>query len=499
MDDLILSVRNVTKTFPGVKALDNVSFDVKRGTVHAICGENGAGKSTLMKIISGAYKRDSGEILFDGEPLDPNITPRQSQALGISIIYQEFNLVNTLSVAENIFLNRLTKKKGELVDWKDINKRAEALLERIGYKLDVRTLIRDLSVAQRQMVEIAKALSFDAKLVIMDEPSAVLTSKELQTFFNVIEELRQQGVSVIYISHKLEEVFQLCDDVTIFRDGVSVDSRPVKEFTKNDIIHKMVGRPIDVEYPTRESVIGDEALRVENLKAGEKVQDISFSVKKGEILGVLGLVGAGRTELARAIFGADKLDSGKIFVNGEEVAIKSPSDAIAKGMILIPEDRRDQGLFINYTVQSNVVSAAIQKTANGPFVVSGRDKEAALQYIDELEIKTPSTEQKVLNLSGGNQQKVVLSKSLYAEPQIFFMDEPTRGIDVGAKHDIYLIMNRLVAEGKSIVFISSETPEVLGMSDRVIVLYEGKLIGEFPKEELHSQAVMQAIVGEIGG
>ena len=499
MDDLILSVKNVTKTFPGVKALDNVSFDVKRGTVHAICGENGAGKSTLMKIISGAYKRDSGEIYFDGKPLDPNITPKQSQELGISIIYQEFNLVNTLSVAENIFLNRLTKNKKDLVKWKDINKRAEELLERIGYKLDVTTLIRDLSVAQRQMVEIAKALSFDAKLVIMDEPSAVLTSKELQTFFNVIEELRQQGVSVIYISHKLEEVFQLCDDVTIFRDGVSVDSRPVKEFTKNDIIHKMVGRPIDVEYPTRDSAIGEEALRVEHLNAGEKVRDISFSVRKGEILGVLGLVGAGRTETVRAIFGADKLDSGKIFIDGKETAIHSPSDAIAKGMILVPEDRRDQGLFINYSVESNVVSAAIQKTANGPFVISGKDREAAERYIDELEIKTPSTEQRVLNLSGGNQQKVVLSKSLFAEPNIFFLDEPTRGIDVGAKHDIYLIMNRLVAEGKSVVFISSETPEVLGMSDRVIVLYEGKLIGEFPKEELHSEKVMQAIVGEIGG
>ena len=499
MDDLILSIKNVTKTFPGVKALDNVSFDVKRGTVHAICGENGAGKSTLMKIISGAYKRDSGEIYFDGKPLDPNITPRQSQELGISIIYQEFNLVNTLSVAENIYLNRLTGNKKGLVQWKDINKRAEELLERIGYKLDVTTLIRDLSVAQRQMVEIAKALSYDAKLVIMDEPSAVLTSKELQTFFNVIHELRQQGVSVIYISHKLEEVFQLCDDVTIFRDGVSVDSRSVSEYTKNDIIHKMVGRPIDVEYPTRESVIGEEALRVEHLNAGEKVQDISFNVKKGEILGVLGLVGAGRTELVRAIFGADKLDSGKIFVGGKETAIHSPSDAIKNGMILIPEDRRDQGLFINYTVESNVVSAAIEKTANGPFVIAGKDTEAALHYIGELEIKTPSTEQRVLNLSGGNQQKVVLSKSLFAEPNIFFMDEPTRGIDVGAKHDIYLIMNRLVAEGKSIVFISSETPEVLGMSDRVIVLYEGKLIGEFPKEELHSERVMQAIVGEIGG
>ena len=499
MDDLILSVKNVTKTFPGVKALDNVSFDVKRGTVHAICGENGAGKSTLMKIISGAYKRDSGEIYFDGKPLDPNITPKQSQELGISIIYQEFNLVNTLSVAENIFLNRLTKNKKDLVKWKDINKRAEELLERIGSKLDVTTLIRDLSVAQRQMVEIAKALSFDAKLVIMDEPSAVLTSKELQTFFNVIEELRQQGVSVIYISHKLEEVFQLCDDVTIFRDGVSVDSRPVKEFTKNDIIHKMVGRPIDVEYPTRDSAIGEEALRVEHLNAGEKVQDISFSVRKGEILGVLGLVGAGRTETVRAIFGADKRDSGKIFIDGKETTIHSPSDAISKGMILVPEDRRDQGLFINYSVASNVVSAAIQKTANGPFVIAGKDKEAAEKYIGDLEIKTPSTEQRVLNLSGGNQQKVVLSKSLFAEPNIFFLDEPTRGIDVGAKHDIYLIMNRLVAEGKSVVFISSETPEVLGMSDRVIVLYEGKLIGEFPKEELHSEKVMQAIVGEIGG
>ena len=499
MDDLILSVKNVTKTFPGVKALDNVSFDVKRGTVHAICGENGAGKSTLMKIISGAYKRDSGEIFFDGKPLDPNITPRQSQELGISIIYQEFNLVNTLSVAENIYLNRLTKDKKDLVKWKNINKRAEELLERIGYKLDVTTLIRDLSVAQRQMVEIAKALSFDAKLVIMDEPSAVLTSKELQTFFNVIEELRQQGVSVIYISHKLEEVFQLCDDVTMFRDGVSVDSRPVKEFTKNDIIFKMVGRPIDVEYPTRDSAVGDEALRVEHLNAGEKVQDISFDVKKGEILGVLGLVGAGRTELVRAIFGADKLESGKIFIDGKETAIKSPSDAIAKGMILVPEDRRDQGLFINYTVASNVVSAAIEKTANGPFVIPGKDKEAAEYYIGELEIKTPSTEQRVLNLSGGNQQKVVLSKSLFAEPNIFFLDEPTRGIDVGAKHDIYLIMNRLVAEGKSVVFISSETPEVLGMSDRVIVLYEGKLAGQFTKEELHSERVMQAIVGEIGG
>ena len=495
-DQFILSIKNVTKEFPGVKALDNVSFDVRQGTVHGICGENGAGKSTLMKIISGAYKRDAGEIYFDGKLLDPNITPKQSQELGISIIYQEFNLVDALSVAENIFLDRLTDTKGKLVNWKEINRRADELLDRIGYKLDVKKRIRELSVAQKQMVEIAKALSLNAKLVIMDEPSAVLTSKELQTFFNVIEELRQQGVSVIYISHKLEEVFQLCDDVTIFRDGVAVESKPISAYTKNDIIFKMVGRPIDVEYPARDSEIGEEVLRVEGLSVKNKVSDVSFNLRRGEIVGILGLVGAGRTELVRAIYGADKKESGKIFINGKETPIHSPDDAIKNKMMLIPEDRRGQGLFIQYPVRSNVVAAAIKKTANGSFIVKGRDKAAAEQYIGELEIKTPSTEQRVLNLSGGNQQKVVLSKALYAEPEIFIMDEPTRGIDVGAKHDIYLIMNKLVAEGKSIIFISSETPEVLGMSDRVIVLYEGKKTGEFGKDELHSERVMQAIVGE---
>lgn len=494
-DNLILCIKNVTKTFPGVKALDNVSFDVRQGTVHAICGENGAGKSTLMKIISGAYKRDSGQIFFEGKPLDPNITPKHSQALGISIIYQEFNLVNALTVAENIFLNRLAGGKGDLVNWKEINRKAEELLDRIGYKLDVKKCIRDLSVAQRQMVEIAKALSLNAKLVIMDEPSSVLTSKELETFFNVIHELRKQGVSVIYISHKLEEVFQLCDDVTIFRDGVVVESKPIGEYTKNDVIYKMVGRPIDVEYPARTSLIGEERLRIEHMQVKNRVYDVSLNVKRGEIVGILGLVGAGRTELVRAIFGADSKEDGKVFINGKEVSIASPSDAIRHGMILIPEDRREQGLFIQYSVRANVVAAAIKKTANGAFIVSGRDKQAAEQYIQEMEIKTPSTEQRVLNLSGGNQQKVVFSKSLYAEPEIFIMDEPTRGIDVGAKHDIYLIMNRLVAEGKSILFISSETPEVLGMSDRVIVLYEGRMNGEFQKDELHSERVMQAIVG----
>lgn len=493
----IMSVRNITKTFPGVKALDNVSFEIKKGTVHAICGENGAGKSTLMKIISGVYKRDSGEIYFEGKPMKEDITPKESQELGISIIYQEFNLVDTLSIAENIYLGRLTEENKKLVDWKRVNKDAEELLASIGYTMDVKTLVRDLSVAQKQMIEISKALSQNAKLIIMDEPSATLTSKDLKTFFDVIRGLRDKGITVIYISHKLEEVFELCDEVTVFRDGTVIDTNPISSLTKDDIIAKMVGRSVDVEFPKRNTPIGEEVLRVENLCAGDKVRNISFNLKKGEILGLMGLVGAGRTETVRAIFGADKKDSGKIFLNGREIKINSPKDAIDNKMILLTEDRRGQGLFLNYSVSSNIVSANIKKTADGYFIVKGREEEAANEYVEELKIKTPSIMQKTVNLSGGNQQKVVVAKSLYSEPDILIMDEPTRGIDVGAKYEIYLIMNKLVEEGKSIIFISSETPEILGMSDRVVVLFEGQKTGEFSKEELKdTERVMQAAIGE---
>ena len=493
----ILSISNVSKSFPGVKALDNVSFEIKRGTVHAICGENGAGKSTLMKIISGVYKRDSGDIVFDGTAYGEEITPKESQALGISIIYQECNLVNTLSIAENIYLGRLTDEKGKLVDWKEVNKKAEELLDSIGYHMDVKTPVRELSVAQRQMIEIAKALSQNAKMIIMDEPSAALTSKDLATFFDVIRGLKAKGITVIYISHKLEELFELCDYVTIFRDGAVIDTQPIADLTKEEIIAKMVGRSMDAEFPEKTAEIGEEVMRVENLSVKDKVYDMSFNLRKGEILGIMGLVGAGRTELVRAIYGADKKESGRIFINGEEVAINSPKDAIDNKMILLTEDRRDQGLFMGYSISSNIVSANIAKTANGFFVVNGREEEAANFYVDELGIKTPSIEQKAMNLSGGNQQKVVVAKSLYSEPDILIMDEPTRGIDVGAKYEIYVIMNKLAAEGKSIIFISSETPEVLGMSDRIVVMFEGKKTGEFSGEELKdTEKIMQAAIGE---
>ena len=493
----ILSIKDVSKTFPGVKALDHVSFEIRRGTIHGICGENGAGKSTLMKIISGVYKRDSGEIVFNGTAFRKEITPKESQDLGISIIYQEFNLVNTLSIAENIYLGRLCGDNRRLVDWKEVNRRAVEMLDSIGYHMDVRTPVRELSVAQKQMIEIAKALSQNAKLIIMDEPSAALTNKDLKTFFDVIRGLKAKGITIIYISHKLEELFELCDEVTVFRDGAVIDTCPISELTKESIIAKMVGRSMDVEFPSRTSQIGEEILRVENLSVKDKVKDVSFSLHRGEILGIMGLVGAGRTELVRAIFGADKRDSGKIFINGKEVSIASPKDAIENKMILLTEDRRDQGLFLQYSISSNIVAAAIEKTAKGIFVVNGREEEAADRYVDELGIKTPGIGQKALNLSGGNQQKVVVAKSLYAEPDILIMDEPTRGIDVGAKYEIYLIMNRLVAEGKSIIFISSETPEVLGMSDRIIVLFEGKKTAEFSSEEMKdTERVMQAAIGE---
>ncbi len=494
---MILSIKDVSKTFPGVKALDHVSFEIRRGAIHGICGENGAGKSTLMKIISGVYRRDSGDIVFDGTSFRMDITPKESQDLGISIIYQEFNLVNSLSIAENIYLGRLSGQKRKLVDWKDVNKRAAEMLDSIGYHMDVRTPVRELSVAQKQMIEIAKALSQNAKLIIMDEPSAALTNKDLKTFFDVIRGLKKKGMTIIYISHKLEELFELCDEVTVFRDGTVIDTCPISELTKESIIAKMVGRSMDVEFPSRTSHIGEEILRVENLSVKDKVKNVSFSLHRGEILGIMGLVGAGRTELVRAIFGADKHDSGKIYINGKEVSIASPKNAIDNKMILLTEDRRDQGLFLQYTISSNIVAAAIHKTADGVFVVNGREEEAADKYVDELGIKTPGIEQKALHLSGGNQQKVVVAKSLYAEPDILIMDEPTRGIDVGAKYEIYLIMNRLVAEGKSIIFISSETPEVLGMSDRIIVLFEGEKTAEFSGEEMKdTERVMQAAIGE---
>jgi ABC-type sugar transport system ATPase subunit len=448
-----------------------------------------------MKIISGVYKRNGGDIVFDGKAMG-QITPKESQEAGISIIYQEFNLISCLSVAENIFLGRLTKGSGQLVDWKENYHKAETLLKEMNYLLNVRKLVRELSVAQKQMVEIAKALSFNAKLVIMDEPSSALTSGELATFFKVIDKLKKKGITIIYISHKLDEIFQLCDRVTVFRDGKVVGTKNVADCKREEIISMMVGRPLDMEFPKRESRIGEEIMRVENFSVKGKVHNVGFTLHKGEVLGIVGLVGAGRTELVRALYGADKKAGGKLFIRGTEVKIHSPQEAIANNMAMLTEDRRELGLFLNYSVTENIVSAAIDKIANAFFVSPQKGRTASMSYIKNLKIRTPDPDQYVRLLSGGNQQKVVVAKSLFADPDILIMDEPTRGIDVGAKYEIYLLINQLAAEGKSIIFISSELPEVLSMSDRVIVLYEGRLNGEFERKDMDSERVIKAAIGE---
>jgi ribose transport system ATP-binding protein len=490
----ILSLRNVTKSFPGVLALKSVSFDVQKGHIHGLVGENGAGKSTLMKILSGVYRHEQGEIYFDGNKLGI-LTPARSQEIGISIIHQEFNLLPTLSIAENIFVNRLAANRG-IVNWRLLNSRSAQLLEDIGYSLNVQREVRSLSVAQKQMVEIAKALSHNSKLILMDEPSASLTSKELRTFFEVISGLKAKGITIIYISHKIDEIFRLCDTVTVLRDGAVIDTKPVSQCKTEEIIQKIVGRTIENEFPSRHSVVGEEILRVSRFHVKEKVKDVSFSLRRGEILGIIGLVGSGRTELVRAIFGADRKSFGTVSFGGRDIDIRSPRDAIRSRIALLTEDRRQQGLFIDYSIRMNIAATNMGRISRNGFLDSRRERHFSKDFIRKLMIKTPSEEQRALYLSGGNQQKVVIAKWLFSEPEVLIMDEPTRGIDVGAKYEIYLLMNELVASGKSIIFISSELPEVLAMSDRVLVLYNGELRGEYGREDLHSEKVIKSVIGQ---
>ena len=487
MDNSILQVKNVSKVFPGVKALDNVSIDIKKGEIHALVGENGAGKSTLMKILNGNYKKDGGEIIFDGKEVELD-NPISSKKLGISIIFQELNLIPTLSVAENIFLGRLPQKD-KRVDWNAVYTKAKEALDRIGYDLDLREMVSKLSVAQRQMVEIAKALSYDnTRIVLMDEPSATLTSKECEVLFKVVKELKAQGISVIYISHRMEEIFEIADHVTVIRDGTVIDSRPIGEFTKDDITEKMIGRQLNNEFPKRSGTMSDEeVLKVENLCVTEKIRDINFTLHKGEILGLAGLVGAGRTEIVKGIYGLDYIKSGDIYLKGKKVKLHSPADSIRHGMCYLSEDRKNEGLVGTSTVKWNLVMANFKRILTGGLLNAKKEKVVAEASVESLNIKTPSVEQIAFNLSGGNQQKIVMGKWLNTEADIFIFDEPTRGIDVGSKYEIYLLINKLVDEGKSVIFISSELPEVLGMSDRVLVIKDGHISAELTGENITDQ------------
>lgn len=487
--DLILKISGVTKRFPGVLALDNISLEVPKGVVYGIVGENGAGKSTLMKILSGVYEKDAGTIEFDGEVIE-RTTPIQALHRGLSIIYQEFNLVNTMTVGENIFLGRFSENHG----MRGTHKKARELLDSIGSKIDTYALVGDLSASEMQMVEITKALSFDSKLIIMDEPSSSLTAEELKKLGEIIFQLRDRGISIIYISHKLDEIFEYCDIVTIMRDGCVIDTKPIGELDRSEMIAKMVGRTIENEYPPRAHFVGEPLLKVRNLNTS-KLHNINFTLHKGEILGLVGLVGAGRTEIIRAIYGADKVKSKELIMEGKPVTVTTPRDAKALGMGLVPEDRKQQGLILRFSAGDNITMAALSRTAKRGILNRRKEKEIAKRQIENLLIKTPGAGTKVLNLSGGNQQKCIVGRWLELDPKILILDEPTRGIDVGAKYEIYVLMNKIVEAGGAIIMISSELPEVLNMSNRVLTICDGRITGEFSPEEVPADIIMDRAIG----
>ena len=474
-------MRDIVKRFPGVLALDHVSLSVEAGEVHALLGENGAGKSTLMKILSGAYQRDEGEILIDGKSVEIKGS-RDAQALGISIIYQELNLTEQLSVAENIFLGRPIMKNPLMVDWREMTRQAQRILDELGVDISAKALVRDLGVAHKQMVEVAKALSINSRILVMDEPTAPLTNREIDTLFATIRMLKAKGVSIIYISHRLEEVMEVCDRATIMRDGRNVTHMNVKDTNLDEIIRYMVGRELKEKFPKIHIPLGEELLRVENLNAGPQVRNVSLSVRAGEILGIAGLVGAGRTETARALFGMDRKQSGAVYVAGKPVEIRRPLDAIRAGFGFATEDRKGEGLVLTMNVGQNITLATLDQFQRGGKLNLGKEKEVVLSYIDRMNIKTPSHLQLARNLSGGNQQKVVLAKWLLSQSRVIIFDEPTRGIDVGAKIEVYNIINELIRQGAAVVMISSELPEVLGMSDRVAVMCQGEITGVFDND-----------------
>lgn len=493
MSEFILEMRNIEKEFPGVKALNNVSFRVKKGEVHALVGENGAGKSTLMKVLNGVFKAEKGEIFLDDVKVEiKNINDAQS--LGMALIFQEINLIQTLSIAENIFLGKLKKTGAGLVDWKKIISESKKILHEMDFDLDVTKLVKDISVAEKQMVEIGRALSANAKIIVMDEPTSSLTKIEVDKLFNLIRILKKNGVTVVYISHKLDEIFRICDTVTILRDGKVIDTRPIEDLTKDQIIERMVGRSVDMEFPKRSTKPGEVIFETKNIRRNRLLFGVDFVLRKGEVLGIAGLVGSGRTELAEAIFGAEKIESGEIFINGKKVYIHSTKDAKDNSIGMITEERKVTGLALDFTVARNLTITNLKRVADSGSIRKTREAKVAREFVDKLNIKTPSINQKVLNLSGGNQQKLVIAKWLFSDADILILDEPTRGIDVGAKYEIYLLINELAEKGKSIIMISSELPEVLGMSDRVLVMHNGTIRGELTGEGISAEAAMRLAV-----
>lgn len=496
MAEIILRIKNITKRFPGVVALKDVSFEVNKGEIHALVGENGAGKSTLIKILSGVNSLDEGEFYIYDKSMKFG-KPVEAIQNGISVVHQEIKLVPTLSVAENIFIGRPPRNKIGFVDRGRLNKDARVLLDSIGADIiDEKMIVKRLSIAEQQLVEICKALSYHSEIIIMDEPSATLTSKELTLLFKILNNLKTMGITVIYISHRLEEIFEIADRVTVLRDGQHIFTGYVAEVDRKKLISMMVGRELENEYPKEVFSRGEAILEVRHLNRPGILKDICFTLHKGEVLGFAGLVGSGRTELARTIFGADyhKGITGEIVLKGEKTVLRDVRHAIRRGIALIPEDRKMQGLVLNMKVKENISMAKISRVVKRGFLNRAKETKLAKDYIDILHIATPDENRQVRNLSGGNQQKVVIAKWLAADSEILILDEPTRGVDVGAKAEIYKLLNQFIKDGKAVIMISSEMPEIIGMCDRVLVFREGAIMGEFTRDEVTQEKILEAAI-----
>lgn len=490
----LLELHNITKEYPGVTALDDVSINFKKGEVHALVGENGAGKSTFIKVISGAIKPTSGIMCIDGKEYKA-VTPLQAIDLGIAVVYQELVQFDAMSIMDNLFMS--SDEKGVFVDEKTRFNKAKELLAKFHCDVSPKTWIRELSVANRQIVEIAKGIVKNARILILDEPTAAITVEEQKRLFKVVNELKEQGVTIIYISHRLEELFEICDRVTVLRDGKFVDTLNIEDTNKQDLIKLMVGRELSASYPKKENKPEDEVVLSCEHVSGNGVNDINFELHKGEILGFAGLVGAGRTELMHLIYGNAKKQAGVIKFKDKEVSFRDPSKALDAGISLIPEDRKMQGCFLEKQIDWNISISSLNKVSNGFFIDKGKEKKQTKEYGDKMKIKTPSYKSLVLSLSGGNQQKVVLAKSLTTTPDILIFDEPTRGIDVGARYEIYQLMIELTRQGKSILMVSSDMEELLGMSERIVVLHEGTQMGVIDKEDFSQERVMTLASGEV--